>query len=118
MTFRVLFIDDDAFMLKALLRTAKRLRPHWLFYGCEQAKDWVSLAEEIAPLDMIICDYQMPEINGEQVLRQATISYPAAVRVLLQAILLRILLPECANLAIILSVSHLLSKISLKYFNV
>ncbi|WP_449359069.1 HDOD domain-containing protein [Alishewanella longhuensis] len=83
MTFRVLFIDDDAFMLKALLRTAKRLRPHWLFYGCEQAKDWVSLAEEIAPLDMIICDYQMPEINGEQVLRQATISYPAAVRVLL-----------------------------------
>lgn len=83
MTFKVLFIDDDAFMLKALLRTAKRLRPNWQFYGCEQAKDWSALAEEIAPLDMIICDYQMPELNGEQVLRQAMATYPAAVRVLL-----------------------------------
>lgn len=83
MTFKVLFIDDDAFMLKALLRTAKRLRPNWQFYGCEQAKDWSALAEEIAPLDMLICDYQMPELNGEQVLRQAMVSHPAAVRVLL-----------------------------------
>lgn len=83
MTFKVLFIDDDAFMLKALLRTAKRLRPDWLFYGCEEAKDWLALAQDIAPLNMVICDYQMPEVNGEQVLRQAIAACPAAVRVLL-----------------------------------
>lgn len=83
MNYKVLFIDDDAFMLKALLRTAKRIRPSWTFFGCEQASNWLTLVSEVGSPDIIICDYQMPEINGEQVLLQAMAHCPAAVRVLL-----------------------------------
>ncbi|WP_423186313.1 HDOD domain-containing protein [Alishewanella sp. d11] len=83
MNFNVLFIDDDAFMLKALIRTAKRLRPTWTFLGCEMPENWHKVGSTLPSLDMVICDYQMPSINGEQVLRQVMQACPAAVRVLL-----------------------------------
>ncbi|GGW56948.1 HDOD domain-containing protein [Alishewanella tabrizica] len=83
MNYRVLFIDDDAFMLKALLRTARRIRPNWQFMGCDQARDWLSVVADNAIPDIIICDYQMPDVNGEQVLLEAITHYPSAVRVLL-----------------------------------
>ncbi|MDP5187942.1 response regulator [Alishewanella sp. SMS8] len=83
MNFNVLFIDDDAFMLKALLIIGKRLKPDWHFFGCEHSSEWLKVAKDIAPLDLIICDYQMPEMNGEQVLFQAKTACPTAVRVLL-----------------------------------
>lgn len=83
MNYRVLFIDDDAFMLKALLRTARRIRPNWQFMGCEHARDWLNLVAQNDVPDIIICDYQMPDINGENVLIEAITHYPSAVRVLL-----------------------------------
>lgn len=83
MTFNILFIDDDAFMLKALIRTAKRLRPTWTFSGCEMPENWLKVSETMTSLDMVICDYQMPGTNGEQVLKQVMQACPAAVRVLL-----------------------------------
>lgn len=83
MNYSVLFIDDDAFMLKALLRTAKRLRPDWHFLLCENPLNWLEVAEQADKIDIIICDYQMPQINGEALLIQAIDCYPAAIRVLL-----------------------------------
>lgn len=81
--FNVLFIDDDPFMLKALLRTAKRLRPSWQFSGIEQPFIWLQQTTVSPAYDLIICDYQMPTMNGEQVLDQVSELLPAAMRVLL-----------------------------------
>lgn len=83
MPYHVLFVDDDAFMLKALLRIARRLRPNWSFAGCEQPAQWQLGLQHAGHADMIICDYQMPQFNGEQILRQVRETVPAAVRVLL-----------------------------------
>jgi HD-like signal output (HDOD) protein len=81
--FHVLFIDDDPFMLRALMRTARRLRPDWHFTGCDTPELWQDTwSNKIAP-DLIITDLQMPVLSGDQLLRQAILTVPAAMRVLL-----------------------------------
>ena len=79
----VLFIDDDSFMLKALLRTARRLKPDWQFYLCEQALLWQdSLPAGLMP-DAVFCDFLMPHKNGDAVLEEVEHKYPSTVRILL-----------------------------------
>lgn len=81
--FNVLFIDDDDFMLRALLRLARRLRPAWQFFTAVDANDWQSAIAPATKLDLVICDYLMPHINGDKVLTEVALSYPGAVRALL-----------------------------------
>lgn len=80
---RVLFIDDDSFMLKALLRAALRLRPDWTYYLSDDAQHWPSALPESVVPDLIVSDYLMPDLNGDVVLAQAMAIYPQTVRVLM-----------------------------------
>ncbi|SNY60315.1 HD-like signal output (HDOD) domain, no enzymatic activity [Arsukibacterium tuosuense] len=81
--FNVLFIDDDDFMLRALLRLAKRLRPDWQFFTAADANAWHNALNPTTKLDLVICDYLMPQVNGDKVLAEIAQSYPGAVRALL-----------------------------------
>ena len=81
--FNVLFIDDDDFMLRALLRLAKRLRPDWCFMTSSQARGWQDDIGSQSKLDLVICDYLMPQLNGDRVLADVADYYPGAVRALL-----------------------------------
>ncbi|NRQ42721.1 HDOD domain-containing protein [Rheinheimera sp. YQF-2] len=81
--FNVLFIDDDDFMLRALVRLARRLRPDWQFFTAVDANAWRSAIAPATKLDLVICDYLMPQINGDKVLAEVALSYPGAVRALL-----------------------------------
>lgn len=79
----VLFIDDDSFMLKALLRAALRLRPDWQYFLCEDAQHWPSAMPSGLVPDLVISDFLMPDINGDMVLSQVMALYPQSVRVLM-----------------------------------
>ncbi|MBU2071584.1 MAG: HDOD domain-containing protein [Gammaproteobacteria bacterium] len=81
--FNVLFIDDDDFMLRALLRLARRLRPNWQFFTAIDATSWRNAVSASTKLDLVICDYLMPLVNGDKVLAEVAQSYPGAVRALL-----------------------------------
>jgi HD-like signal output (HDOD) protein len=79
----VLFIDDDSFMLKALLRAAMRLHPDWHYYLSDDADNWqAALPAGVVP-DLIVSDYLMPTLQGDVVLSQAMAQLPEAVRVLM-----------------------------------
>ena len=79
----ILFIDDDSFMLKALLRTARRLKPDWQFYLSDDAAAWqVTLPTGLIP-DAVFCDFLMPHKNGDVVLEEVEGLFPSAVRILL-----------------------------------
>ncbi|GGZ11466.1 MAG: hypothetical protein PWP74_465 [Shewanella sp.] len=84
---KVVFIDDDMLMLNALLRVAKRLRPQWDFVLCDQPSRWLEFCGDGKELsaDVVVSDYVMPGINGNQILQQASHKLPTAIRVLLTA---------------------------------
>ncbi|WP_027671847.1 HDOD domain-containing protein [Rheinheimera baltica] len=79
----ILFIDDDSFMLKALQRTARRLKPDCQFFLCEQATFWQSALPEGVVPDAVFCDFLMPQKNGDKILEEIEIVYPSTVRILL-----------------------------------
>ena len=79
----VLFIDDDSFMLKALLRAAMRLRPDWHYYFSDDSANWqAALPTGVVP-DLIVSDYLMPALQGNVLLTQAMALLPETVRVLM-----------------------------------
>uniref|UniRef100_A0A486XI34 Response regulator n=1 Tax=Rheinheimera sp. BAL341 TaxID=1708203 RepID=A0A486XI34_9GAMM len=81
--FNVLFIDDDNFMLRALVRLARRLRPDWRFWAEEDASCWARAVDADVSFDLVICDYLMPTVNGDKVLAEVAEAHPAAIRALL-----------------------------------
>ncbi len=79
----VLFIDDDIFMLKALLRASMRLRPGWHYFYSENASQWqAALPAGVVP-DLVVSDYLMPGMNGDRLLTDVMLASPATVRVLM-----------------------------------
>ena len=79
----VLFIDDDSFMLKALLRASLRLQQGWTYYLCDDPQHWPSALPDGVLPDLIVSDFLMPDLNGDMVLAQAMALYPQTVRVLM-----------------------------------
>lgn len=79
---RVLFVDDDADLLEALARALPR---------CSQTcvAEFV-LGGELAlqalartPFDVVVTDWQMPQMNGGELLERVRSHYPAVIRVVL-----------------------------------
>lgn len=79
----VLFIDDDSFMLRALRRLAQRFRPDWNFITTDDASNWQQVLQPDESPALIVCDYLMPNVNGDKVLIDVMNTYPTAIRALL-----------------------------------
>lgn len=77
-----LFIDDDVFMQKAFTRMAQRIRPTWCFVAADDPVNWQKSLADKQP-DIVVCDYLMPGIRGDQILERIAALFPLAVRVLL-----------------------------------
>lgn len=78
--YSLLFVDDEANILSALKRL---FRPHgyriWTAGGGQEGLD--ILARE--PIDLVISDMRMPEMNGAQFLEKVREQWPDTVRILL-----------------------------------
>lgn len=70
----ILFVDDDAFILKALIRT---LRPH--FHRIHTALSGEEALAVLAthPIDVIVSDSLTPPISGIELIRRAQKFHPA-----------------------------------------
>jgi DNA-binding NtrC family response regulator len=79
---KTLLVDDDPFIRDAMQLAFQCKKLH--LRTAATAEDGLkALFEE--PFDVIISDYQLPGINGVTFLKQAVLSQPSAVKVLISA---------------------------------
>ncbi len=108
--FRLLFVDDDAFVLSAYQRML-RATP----YQCEflQSPELVLTLPELADFDIAFIDQQMPVVTGSQLLMQLQLRYPAIKRVLVSGDAEQALQHKAAELILDAVLSKPCSKLTL-----
>lgn len=77
---RILLVDDEHNILKALQRLLMT-EPYELFTA-SSGHDALQLLQQ-QPVDLIISDMRMPEMNGAELMTQAAVKYPDTMRVIL-----------------------------------
>ena len=79
---RILIVDDDAAVLKALRRALLRDRDRWDCVFGDGGK--AAIAElDASPFDVVITDMYMPGLDGAALLVQVKDRTPATVRIML-----------------------------------
>jgi PAS domain S-box-containing protein len=71
-SMRVLVVDDEELVLRALSRT---LEGHDVVC-VRSGREAIELLESEAPFDLVLCDVMMPDMNGEDVYRAACRVHP------------------------------------------
>jgi len=78
---RVLLVDDDQVVVRALRRALLTKRPDWLVTTQSGAAAALAiLARE--PFEVVVSDYEMPEMNGVELFRRIKRQFPAMLRVI------------------------------------
>lgn len=82
---KVMCIDDDVFMLKAIARLIRRIRPEWEIILVSEPLNWLSEWNKYncQPPAIIISDLLMPHKCGDELLEEVKQTYPQVVRALL-----------------------------------
>jgi CheY-like chemotaxis protein len=78
---RVLLVDDEPATLRALRRALSSRRPEWQVIVQSGPTDALAnLARE--PIDVVVSDYEMPEMTGVELFRRMKRMYPTVLRVI------------------------------------
>jgi HD-like signal output (HDOD) protein/DNA-binding NarL/FixJ family response regulator len=79
---RILFVDDEQNILQSLKRWAVFNGAEWDIRFAESGRQALgTLAKE--PVDIVISDMRMPEMNGAELLERVRAGYPDTVRIIL-----------------------------------
>jgi putative nucleotidyltransferase with HDIG domain len=79
---RILFVDDEPMVLKGLERTLRKMRDVWEMTFAGSAEDALAFLDN-NPMDVIISDMKMPEMDGTQLLAEVKQRHPHVVRLIL-----------------------------------
>ena len=77
---RILFVDDEPEILRSLERIAKKLDA--VILTAASGQDALDIINE-CPVDVIVSDFNMPNMDGNQLLEQVAIVSPETVRMVL-----------------------------------
>ncbi|MGD8991988.1 MAG: response regulator [Desulfobacterales bacterium] len=79
---RILFVDDEPMVLKGLQRSLRKMRREWeMRFLTSSTKALEILSAE--PIDVIVSDLRMPEMDGAQLLAEVKRLHPQVVRIIL-----------------------------------
>lgn len=78
----IIFVDDDVSMLNSLKRMFKSLERDWQMAFASGASEALIMME-LAPVDVVVADMCMPQIDGIEFLGLVKEKYPDTVRVML-----------------------------------
>jgi putative nucleotidyltransferase with HDIG domain len=79
---RILFVDDEPMILKGLQRTLRKMRKVWDMTFAASAAEALAILDT-HPMDVIISDMKMPEMDGSQLLAAVKQRHPHIVRLIL-----------------------------------
>ena len=77
---KILCVDDEASVLSSLKRVLRG--ESYQFFSASCARDGIFLLER-EPIDIVISDMRMPEVNGAEFLSDVASQYPDCARILL-----------------------------------
>lgn len=77
---RILFVDDEELILKALRRSLQR-EGYELFFSSRPAEAIAIV--EAQQVDVVVSDYMMPGMNGVEVLARLREKHPTVVRMMM-----------------------------------
>ena len=77
---KVLIVDDDAFLLAAMHRQFRR---HFDLTTAETGALAIDFVKNSGPFAVVVCDMQMPNLNGIETLRAIQDISPNTVRLML-----------------------------------
>ncbi|HEX9023459.1 MAG TPA: response regulator [Geobacteraceae bacterium] len=78
---RILLVDDETNVLRSLQRTF--LDDDYEIITAASGVRGLSVLEELSPIQVVISDYRMPEMNGIEFLREVCRRWPETVRIVL-----------------------------------
>ena len=79
---RILFVDDEPMILKGIQRTLRKMRNVWDMTFTSSAAEALAILDD-NPMDVLITDMKMPEMDGTQLLAEVKQRHPHVVRLIL-----------------------------------
>jgi HD-like signal output (HDOD) protein/ActR/RegA family two-component response regulator len=78
----ILFVDDEEKVLQGLKRMLYGMRNHWDMLFSSDPREALSIMEKV-PVDVVLSDYRMPGMDGNQFLGEVKRLFPDTVRIFL-----------------------------------
>ena len=79
---QILFVDDEPLVLKGLQRSLRKMRTEWDTTFASGGKQALDILDQ-QPMDVIVSDLKMPEMDGMQLLTEVKDRHPHVVRIIL-----------------------------------
>jgi HD-like signal output (HDOD) protein len=93
---RVLFVDDEPYVLEALQRMLHNMRHEWDMRFAGSGAQALKMMAEL-PAEVVVSDMRMPQINGVQLLNEVVRLYPKTVRLILSGFADTEMIMQCVN---------------------
>jgi HD-like signal output (HDOD) protein/CheY-like chemotaxis protein len=93
---RILFVDDEAMILKGLQLMLRSMRGEWEMEFVDSAEAALRVLAQ-RPFDVIVSDMRMPGMNGAELLTEVMKRYPATVRLILSGYADKQLILKCVG---------------------
>jgi putative nucleotidyltransferase with HDIG domain len=93
---RILFVDDEHFVLKGLERMLHVMRDEWEMEFVDNGRSALERMEQVA-FDVIVSDMRMPRMNGAELLNEVMLRHPRTVRLILSGHADRELILRCVG---------------------
>ena len=78
---RILLVDDEVNVLRALERTF--LDEEYEVLTASSGSEGLSILQDVSPVQVVVSDYRMPQMNGVDFLREVRRRWPDTVRIVL-----------------------------------
>lgn len=79
---RILFVDDEPNVIDGLRRMLRSMRDRWEMYFAGSGEEALKILEA-TPIDVIVADMRMPQMDGATLLARVQERYPHVVRIML-----------------------------------